>query len=224
MVIFGDGSIEGTIGGGGLEKLVITDAAAALKRRASFLKVYPLDRKSGLQICGGKVSIFIETLEPDKKLIIAGGGHIGLALSFIAKLLNFDVVIIDNRRRFAHKQRFPHADRIICDSYEEAFKKIKTDKNTLIVIITHGHVYDTECLEAALKCDVGYIGMIGSDAKIKHVFALLLKKGFKKSQLNKVFTPIGLDIGAETPQEIAVAIAAQLVAVSRKDESEKFPP
>ncbi|HAJ57017.1 MAG TPA: hypothetical protein DCL35_04530 [Candidatus Omnitrophica bacterium] len=216
MLVFGDGSIQGTIGGGGLEKLVIQDALEALRKKKSCLKDYPLDKRSGLQVCGGKVSIFIEPLEPAKKLVIAGAGHIGLALSFIAKLLGFFVVVADNRRPFADKKRFPHADRVICGPYRRALAGAQLDKNTSIVIVTHGHLHDTECLEAALKAKAAYIGMIGSRAKIKNVFGELAKKGFKEAQLGRVHSPIGLDIGAETPEEIAVAIAAELVQEYRK--------
>lgn len=216
MIVFKDGSIQGTIGGGGLEKLVIADAQKALRQESSFLKEYPLDKKSGLSSCGGKVSIFIETLAPKKRLVIAGAGHIGLALSFLAKLLGFDIVIVDNRRAFANKERFPHADKIICDGYAKAFKRISADENTYIVIVTHGHAFDTECLEAALATRAGYIGMIGSMIKIRHVYGVLMKKGIKRSALEKVHAPIGLDIGAETPEEIAIAIAGQLVETLRQ--------
>jgi len=217
MVIFKDGSIVGTIGGGGLEKVVIADALKSIRHQKSFLKDYPLDKSSGLQICGGKVSIFVEAVAPQKKLVICGAGHIGLNLSFMAKLLDFDVIIVDNRRAFANKERFPHADKIFCGAYKEFFRKIAPDKNTYVVIVTHGHMFDAECLEAALKSRAGYIGMIGSDAKIKNVFNGLLRKGFKRKELSRVYSPVGLDIGAETPQEIAVAIAAQLVKVLRAD-------
>ncbi|MEK7849692.1 MAG: XdhC/CoxI family protein [Candidatus Omnitrophota bacterium] len=218
MIIYKDASIEGTIGGGKLEKTVIADALDALKRKKSVLKIYPLNRKSGLQACGGEISIFLEVLEPDKKIIIAGAGHIGLALSLIAKLLGFEVVIADNRRLFANAGRFPHADKIICAPYEEAFKKTPIDKNTFIVIVTHGCEFDRESLEAALYTKAGYIGMIGSDTKIKLVFSALMKKGFKKDKLALVHTPVGVDIGAETPEEIAVAIAAEIIQVSRESE------
>ncbi len=216
MLVFADGSIQGTVGGGTLEKLVIREALIALKKKKSYLKEYPLDKKSGLQVCGGKVSIFIEVLEPAKKLVIAGAGHIGLALSFIAKLLGFSVVIVDNRSAFANKKRFPHADKVLCGSYRQVLGGSEIDKDTYLVIVTHGHAYDTECLECALKSDAEYIGMIGSSTKIKHVFSQLSKRGFKKSDFRRVFSPIGLKIGAETPEEIAVAIAAELVKVYRE--------
>jgi xanthine dehydrogenase accessory factor len=217
MVISKDGSIFGTIGGGALEKLVMDDGRKAFAQGKSFLKSYSLDKKSGLQICGGRVSIFFEVVRPARRLVIAGGGHIGLALSFMGKLLGFDIVLIDNRRAFASKQRFFHADQIICDSYQKALKRVAPDKNTYIVIVTHGHLYDQECLEASLKSSAGYIGMIGSAIKIRNIFDALLKKGFKSQSFKRVYSPVGLDIGAETPEEIAVAIVAQLVQVYRED-------
>ncbi len=217
MLVLADGCIEGTIGGGSLEKQVIIDSLAAIKRKRPALKDYKLNKACGLSVCGGKVSIFIDVISPQKRLVVCGGGHIGLALSLIAKILGFSVMILDNRRSFANKKRFPHVDEIVCAPYRQSLKKNSFDKNTHIVIVTHGHLYDTECLEAALKTDAGYIGMIGSRIKIKSVFGVLKKKGIKKSRLNEVFTPIGLDIGAKTPEEISVAIAAELVKVSNKE-------
>ncbi len=218
MAVFKDGSIEGTIGGGGLEKLVIKDALDVLKRERSILKEYPLNKESGLQVCGGAVSIFIEALGPAKKLIIAGGGHIGLSLSLIAKLLGLSVTVVDNRRDFADKKRFPHADEIIYAPYARALKRQSIDRNTFVVIVTHAHAHDTECLRAALKTDAAYIGMIGSKTKIKLVFDRLRKEGVDKDKLRKVHTPVGLKIGAQTPEEIAVSIAAELVEVYRRSE------
>ena len=217
MLIFKDGSTEGTIGGGSLEQRVIADAKVALKRKQSFSKDYPLDKKSGFQVCGGKVTVFIDALSPSKQLVICGAGHIGLALSFMAKLLGFHVTIVDNRRSFANKERFPHADRIICKNYPKGLKKLFLNKNTLVVIVTHQHQHDQECLEVVLRRDAAYVGMIGSRAKIKHNFGLLLKKGFTKKELAKIHAPIGLDIGAESPEEIAVAIAGELIKISRSE-------
>ncbi len=215
MIVDADGSIQGTIGGGALEKIVINDALSALGRKKSFLKTYPLDKKSGLQVCGGKVSVFIECAEPSLKLVICGGGHIGLALSYIAKLLGFRVTVLDHRRDFASPRRFPHVDEVVCAPYASALKKRAIDAGTFLVIVTHGHAFDEVCLESALKIPAGYIGMIGSRKKIRFIFDRLKGKGFKEAALKKVHTPIGLDIGAETPEEIAVAIAAELVKVQR---------
>lgn len=216
MFVFADGSIAGTIGGGGLEKLVTKDALEALKRKKSFLKTYSLDKKRGLQVCGGEVSIFLDVMKPSRTLIICGAGHIGLALSVMAKLLRFRVIVLDNRRDFANSKRFPHVDKIICGGYIRSLRKAGVDSKTSVVIVTHGHAHDAECLEAALETKAGYIGMIGSRKKIAFVFERLRKKGVSARRLRDVRAPIGLDIGAETPEEIAVAIAAELIQEDKK--------
>lgn len=221
MVVHADGSVEGTIGGGGLEKLVTSDALAALRRKRSFLKEYPLHKSSGLQVCGGAVSVFIEVLEPARTLVICGAGHIGLSLSVIGKLLGFRVVVVDNRREFADKKRFPHADEVIRGKYPAVLRPARLDKSAFVVIVTHAHLHDTECLRAALKTGASYIGMIGSSTKIALVFKQLEKEGVSRKRLNEVHTPVGLKIGAETPEEIAVSIAAELVQVYRKGRDQK---
>lgn len=215
MLVYADSRTEGTVGGGSLEKQVILDALSALKRKRPVCKTYKLDKKAGLASCGGSVVVFIDIIEPERKLVIFGGGHIGLALSFVAKLMKFEVVVVDNRRQFANRKRFPHADEVFCSSYEDSFKKIAFDSNTYVVIVTHGHLHDADCLRGALKTKAGYIGMIGSRMKIANIFAKL-KSEFGSKRLKQVCTPIGLDIGAQTPEEISVAIAAQLIEVSKK--------
>ncbi|MFA5038582.1 MAG: XdhC/CoxI family protein [Candidatus Omnitrophota bacterium] len=217
MVVSGEGRIAGTVGGGGLEKLAIADAVSALKRGKSFLKEYPLDRKSGLQVCGGKVSIFFDVISPPKHLVIAGAGHIGLSLSVIAKLLDYDVTVVDNRREFADPKRFPHIGKVLCGRYEKILRKIPMDRHTAVVIVTHGHLHDAEALRTVLSREAGYIGMIGSRAKIEHVFKEMKRLGFTANRLKSVHTPIGLDIGAQTPEEIAVAIAAELIQMSKME-------
>jgi xanthine dehydrogenase accessory factor len=216
MVVSSEGLVAGTTGGGALEKRVLNDAICALRRKKSYLKTYSLNKKDGLQVCGGRVSIFIEVIAPQETLVICGGGHIGLALSGIAKLLRFRVVVFDNRRAFANAKRFSHADQVVCGAYPELLGKFPADAKTSIVIVTHGHVHDAACLEAALKTKAGYIGMIGSKTKIEFVFKDLKIKGFAAKRLEQVHAPIGLDIGAETPEEIAVAIAAEMIQVSKK--------
>jgi xanthine dehydrogenase accessory factor len=217
MLVFGDGAISGTIGGGSLEKRVIREALDVLKRKKSVLKDYSLNKKDGFQVCGGRVKIFLDVLVPEQTLLICGGGHIGLALSCIAKLMHWRVVLLDNRRDFANDQRFPHADKIVCGAYGRSLSAFASDANTSIVILTHGHAHDEECLEAALKTKACYIGMIGSRTKSKFIFDSLKKKGISQKRLKVVRTPIGLDIGAESPEEIAVAIAAELIKEKKKN-------
>lgn len=215
MLVDAGGRTAGTVGGGTLEKLVERDALAALKRKQSFLKEYSLDKKAGLAVCGGKVGVFFDVISSPRRLVIAGGGHIGLSLSLIAKLLGYEVIVVDNRREFAGKTRFSHVDRVLCGPYDKVLSKWTMDARTAIVIVTHGHLHDASCLAAALASEAGYIGMIGSRRKIRHIFEQMRRKGFSSKRLKDVYAPVGLDIGAETPQEIAVAIAAELIKISR---------
>jgi len=213
MCVFADGRAEGTIGGGALEKLALEDARRALRKKTAMLKSYPLDKGSGLQACGGRIDLFFDVVRPEQRLVICGGGHIGLALSYLGKLLDFHVTVLDHRRPFASTKRFGHADRVVCKPYRTGLRPLAKTKDTLIVIVTNGHVFDAVCCAQALKTPSRYIGMIGSRKKIAAVFAELKKKGFSTKDLRRIVTPIGLDIGAESPAEIAVAIAAQLVEV-----------
>ncbi len=216
MLVCDDAAAFGTVGGGGLEKLAIGDALAALKKKTSFLKTYSLKKGDGLQVCGGEVSIYYDVVSPRRHLVIAGGGHIGMSLSLIAKLLGYEVTIVDNRKEYASRNRFPHADHVICGRYEVALPKAAVDETTAIVIVTHGHLHDAVALRLALKSKAGYIGMIGSRAKIAHIFSQMRRLGFSPARLKQVHTPIGLDIGAESPEEIAVAIAAELIKEYRQ--------
>jgi len=215
MVLFADGHADGTIGGGALEKAALRDAGQALKKKISFLKSYPLDKSSGMQVCGGAVDLFFDVVRPQHKLVICGGGHIGLALSYIGKLLDLNVTVLDHRREFANHKRFAHVDRVVCRPYSPALRSLAKDKDTFVVIVTHGHVFDTACCAQAMKSPSRYIGMIGSRKKIAAVFADLRKMGFSRRDLGRIVSPVGLDIGAESPAEIAVAIAAQLIETAR---------
>jgi xanthine dehydrogenase accessory factor len=216
MLVCEDAATFGTVGGGGLEKLAISDALVALKKKTSFFKSYSLKKGDGLQVCGGEVSIYYDVVSPRRHLVIAGGGHIGLSLSLIAKLLGYEVTLVDNRKEYASRSRFPHADHVICGRYETALPKAAVDQTTAIVIVTHGHLHDAVALRFALKSRAAYIGMIGSRAKIAHVFGQMRRLGFSPARLKRVHTPIGLDIGAESPEEIAVAIAAELIQEYRQ--------
>jgi len=136
----------------------------------------------------------------------------------MAKLLEFNTTIIDDREEFANKERFPIADNIICENFDEAFKKIKFNKNTYFVIVTRGHKDDRKCLETILKNDFCYVGMIGSKGKVTFVINSMLENGYTKEEIAKVHTPIGLKIGAKTPAEIAVSILGEIIRVKNEKE------
>ncbi|MEW6170374.1 MAG: XdhC/CoxI family protein [Candidatus Omnitrophota bacterium] len=211
MILFSDGVILGTIGGGKIEYEALKDAKHFLMKKKSELKEYYLDKKHGA-LCGGSMKVFIETFSPDKKLIIVGAGHIGIALYKLAIVLNFKIIVMDARKEFLNKTRFPEADKIILGNPSKKISKVNIDKNTYIVILTHSHKHDYEVLKKVINLDARYIGMIGSYKKVKEVLDRLNKEGVKKELLKNVSAPIGLNLGAETPEEIALSILAEIIA------------
>ncbi len=160
--------------------------------------------------------IFCETLSNEKKLVICGGGHVSIPVIKIAKMLGFSVTIIEDRLKYADNAKAAGADNIMLDDFSGALNKITGDQDTYFVIVTRGHRYDQDCLEEILKKDNAYIGMIGSRARVKRVKELLKEKGYQDSMLEGVYSPIGLRIGAETPEEIAVSIMAEIIQVKNQ--------
>lgn len=163
-----------------------------------------------------EIGLFIEHVIGKPNLVICGGGHIALPLCKMAKMLEFNTTIIDDREEFANKERFPMADNILCKNFDEAFKEIKFNKNTYFVIVTRGHKDDRKCLETILKNSFYYVGMIGSKGKVAFVINNMLENGYTKEDIAKVHTPIGLKIGAQTPAEIAISILGEIIQVKNE--------
>ncbi len=159
------------------------------------------------------VEILIEPISSEPTVYIFGAGHISQQLAYLAKMVKFKVVVIDDREMFANRERFPQADEVIVSNFEESFDKINIDQSSYIVIVTRGHLYDSLVLEKAIRTDARYIGMIGSKSKIRTLFKNLVEKGIKEDELKRVYAPIGIDINSETPEEIAVSIIAQLIKI-----------
>ena len=158
----------------------------------------------------------VETYLPRPRMIILGGGHIALALSAMAKMCDFYVVIFDDRPSFANQDRFPFADEVICDSFSKLFDRLNIRQTDYVVIVTRGHKHDQECIEGVLKGEApAYTGMIGSKRRIAIVMKQLLEAGYPKERLENVYSPIGLRIGAVTPSEISVSILAEVIEVKR---------
>lgn len=168
--------------------------------------------------------VFAEELTHSPRLVICGGGHVAVPLASIASLLNFEVTVLDDRPEFANKERFPTAQHIICKPFAEGLACVEERSNTYYVIITRGHSADLECLRLILKRPFAYCGMIGSRHKVAVVMNQMEKEGYANALLNRVHSPIGLRIGAETPAEIAVCIAAEMVQVCHKELSEGTLP
>jgi xanthine dehydrogenase accessory factor len=221
MLVREDGTIAGTIGGGCVEAEVWAAAKDVMKVELPRKMTFNLNNEaaydSGL-ICGGTLEVFVEPILPQPRLFIFGGGHISTAVAKVASLAGFWIGIVDDRESFANAERFPMAGEIHT-SFEDAFAKIQPNPSTYLVIVTRGHKDDMRVLEWAVQTSARYIGMIGSKRKVISVYKALEKTGIAAEKLEGVFAPVGLEIGALTPEEIAVSITAELIAVRRKSEN-----
>lgn len=168
---------------------------------------------------GDDIELFIEYIVGKPHLVICGGGHIAVPLCNISKMLDFHVTVIDDRSEFANKERFPSADKVVCRDFNEALEEVNSNKGTYFVIVTRGHKDDRKCLEKILKNDFFYVGMIGSKSKVAFVTNNMLESGYTREQINKVHTPIGLSLGGQTPAEIAVSIAGEMILEKNKKDS-----
>jgi len=215
MVIKEDGTIIGTIGGGGVEKQAQEKATEVMASGEPQLVHFDLSGsgEQAAMICGGQMDVFLEPITSQETLYLFGAGHISQSTAAMGKMLGFRVIVIDPRPDYNNVDRFPNASSLLVEEYETAFSKLSVDKESYIVIVTPGHVFDERCLQFAVGTEVKYIGMIGSRKKAKEVKDRLLQKGVAQQQLDRVYGPIGLGIGAETPQEIAISILAQIIKV-----------
>lgn len=166
---------------------------------------------------GAEVVVYLEVHRPHPELIIVGAGHIARPLCTVGALIGFRVIVVDDRPDFATSERFPEAHRVVRVDFTDPFAEIDIHATSHIVLVTRGHKYDYECLRRLLRIEVEppYIGMIGSRRRVRAAFAQLVNEGLPKDRLEKVRAPLGLDIGAETPAEIAVSVAAEIVLLWR---------
>jgi xanthine dehydrogenase accessory factor len=217
MLVREDGSISGTIGGGCVEAEVWAAAKDVMRAEQPRKLTFNLNNEpsydTGL-ICGGSLEIFVEPILPSPKLFLFGGGHVSLALSRIAHQAGFEIAVTDDRESFANQERFPMAGEIHT-SFEEAFEKIHPNPSSYVVIVTRGHRDDMRVLKWAVGTEARYIGMIGSKRKVIAIYRALESEGMPIETFARVHAPIGLEIGARTPEEIAVSIVAELIAVRR---------
>jgi xanthine dehydrogenase accessory factor len=217
MLVRDDGSIVGTVGGGCVEAEVWAAAKDVIRSEEPRKMTFNLNNEaaydSGL-ICGGTLEIFVEPVLPPPTLYIFGGGHVSGAVAQIAILAGFSITIVDDREAFANAERFPMAGELHT-SYEEAFEKIQPNASSYLLIVTRGHKDDMRVLAWAVGTAARYIGMIGSKRKVISVYKALEKEGFAPEKFERVHAPVGLEIGALSPEEIAVSITAELIAVRR---------
>ena len=219
LLVREDGSMVGTIGGGCTEAEVWNAAREVIEtekpRMLSFNLSQDAAYDSGL-ICGGQLDVYVEPVMPIPSAYIFGAGHISKSLSKVATLAGFRTIVVDNRDTYANRERFPEAAEVYAEEYEEIFPKLSINESSYLIIVTRGHNDDMRVLRWAISTPARYVGMIGSKRKLIEVTKQLQKEGIPIEKLERVHSPMGLDIGAVTPEEIAVAVVAELVHWRRR--------
>jgi len=218
MLVFADGRTVGTIGGGCYENDAFWKAREALKTRRARVVHYELSddlaEESGL-ICGGQMDVFIEPIEPAPRLYIIGAGHVGYQLGQIAPTVGFRLHVVDDRQKFANHERFAAADEVVVEDVAEWVRTAAIPESAFVVVLTRGHRQDFDVLRGLADKVLRYVGLIGSRAKVARLTDALIADGVSTDWLRQLHAPIGFDIGAISPEEIAVAILAELIAVRR---------
>ena len=223
MLVRDDGSIAGTIGGGCVEAEVWQAAREVMESEKPRTLTFDLNQDpkydTGL-VCGGTLEIFIEPVLPPAELYIFGAGHVAASLYKVARIAGFDITVVDDREVYASRERFPEAQEVIAEDFDKVTSRLQPSESSYIVIVTRGHRDDMRVLRWAVQTPARYIGMIGSKRKTITIFKELQKEGLAPELFDRVHAPVGLDIGAITPEEIAVAITAELIAKRRNVERE----
>src|SRR6202140_825968 len=218
MLVRDDGSIAGTIGGGCVEAEVWQAAREVIISEKPRTLTFDLNQDpkydTGL-VCGGTLEIFIEPVLPPALLYVFGAGHVAINICRVAGNAGFDVIVADDRTAYATKERFPAAREVHALDFDQAMQKLDPNESSYLVIVTRGHRDDMRILRWALETRARYIGMIGSKRKVIEIFKTLRAEGLPAHLFDRVHAPVGLDIGAITPEEIAVAITAELIALRR---------
>lgn len=215
-----DGPPLGSIGGGALEAAVVERARAAIPQHlVATLAFTPqgelVEGRRAIEAAEAIVEVLIEVVEPAATLLVVGGGHVGRAVGEVGALLGMEVAILDDREDYANTERFAYPCQVICGDFGEELERFPINANTYIVLVSRGHLVDELSLRQVAERGAGYVGMIGSKRRTRTVLEHLAEDGVDEDSLARVFTPIGLDIGAETPEEIAVAVLAEIILVRR---------
>jgi xanthine dehydrogenase accessory factor len=223
LLVREDGSMMGTVGGGCVEAEVWNAAREVIEtekpRHLDFSLGQDAAYDNGL-ICGGQLNIFVEPVVPQPRAYIFGGGHVSKSISKVATIAGFSTVIVDNREAFANRERFPEAEETYAEEYEDVFPKLPVTSSSYIIIVTRGHRDDMRVLRWAATTPARYIAMIGSKRKTISVVHELEKEGLPREAFEKIFAPMGLEIGAESPEEIAISVVAEMIAVRRAPEAD----
>ncbi len=217
-----DGSFVGTIGGGCVEAEVYNAAREVMETEKAKMLEFSLGQdvayENGL-ICGGQLNVYVEPVVPQPRAFLFGAGHVAQAIAKVAHLAGFATVIVDDRERFASRERFPDAEEIHAAEYEQIFPRLEINSSSYLIIVTRGHRDDMRVLRLAVQTPARFIAMIGSKRKVISIVKELEKEGIPREKFERLTAPMGLDIGAVTPEEIAVSVVAEMIAVRRQPES-----
>jgi xanthine dehydrogenase accessory factor len=219
LLVREDGSMLGTIGGGCVEAEVWNAAREVIESEKPKHLTFSLNQDAAYDnglICGGQLNVFVEPLLPQPRAIIFGAGHVSKSLAKVAHLTGFAVTVVDDREQFANQERFPEAEEVHAAEYEDVFPKLEVNANCYLIIVTRGHRDDMRVLRWAISTGARYISMIGSKRKTIAIVKEFEKEGIPRAQVERIHAPMGLDIGAITPEEIAVSVAAEMIAVRRQ--------
>ena len=208
LLVLPDRTAHGTLGSPALNAQVIADAERAIWTGEARTRTYTVESETGAQA----FDVFIEGFPPPPLLVIIGAGHIAIPLTIFAKTLNYRVVVVDARSAFATRERFPMADELIVAWPDEVLEQMDLNPSTSVVVLTHDPKFDEPSLKVVLSREVGYVGAVGSRKTREERDERLKKQGLTDEQLRRIHGPIGLNIGAESPEEMALAIMAEIVA------------
>lgn len=216
MLVRDDGSSLGTLGGGCVEADVVQHCLMAMQDGQPRTVPFELTEKDGGLVCGGTLLVFIEPVFVDPRLVILGAGHVGKALSTLARFAGFRVIVADDRPEHANRDSVPDAHEVVVSEFEAVFDRVPVDRGSYIVVATRGHNHDLDAIKAALKTEAGYIGLLGSKRKKGLLLNALRDAGFPQEDIARVIIPVGLPIGSVTPEEISVSIMAQIIQHRRE--------
>ena len=215
-----DGSTYGSLGAASLNDRAVEEARGVDDATPPVvLALWELTPEEGQAMGlapGSELQVFIETISPPQRFVVVGAGHIAQPLAKLGKMLGFHTTVLDDRPEFANEERFPDADQVIVGPYEEELSRLEMTPNTYVVLVTRGHVQDENALRQVITGDQAYLGMIGSKRRVRGVLQRVSETGVPQDAIDRVYSPIGLDIGAETPEEIAVSIMAEVTNVRRR--------
>jgi xanthine dehydrogenase accessory factor len=218
LLFAADARTHGTLGSEALDQVARDRAAHVIDEREPRLAQYLPDGTPAPRRSRTYVQLLYEPLLPPDRLLVIGAGHIAVPMHEIGKILGFEVIVVDDRADFATKERFPSADEVLCIPFGTVPAQITIDRATYLVLVTRAHEHDEEVLRQVADSRAPYIGMIGSKRRVITVYRRLLEEGVTQEQLRRIYAPVGLAINARTPQEIAVAVMAEIVSVKRHGE------